>query len=70
MNFRRGESRVDPVVFSVMKGLAAWIVYSREGWSGESRMVVERGVPGGAVGMLVGAGVGGVVSLWEGVGGR
>lgn len=66
---KEGEGwRVDPLVFSVAKGLLAWVVYARKGWGGESRLVVEEGVPGGSVGMLVGAGVGGLVSLWEGVG--
>lgn len=65
----RGEGwRVDPLVFSLVKGLVVWVVYARKGWGGESRAVVEEGVPGGVVGMLVGAGVGGIVSLWEGVG--
>jgi len=65
----RGEGwRVDPLVFNVVKGLVVWVVYARKGWGGESRSVVEEGVPGGVMGMLVGAGVGGVVSLWEGVG--
>jgi len=65
----RGEGwRVDPLVFSLVKGLVVWVVYARKGLGGESRAVVEEGVPGGVVGMLVGAGVGGIVSLWEGAG--
>lgn len=79
VNFKRGEGergenggregwRVDPLVFSLVKGLLAWVVYGRNGWGGESRAVVVEGVPGGVVGMMVGAGVGMLVSLWEGIG--
>lgn len=65
----RGEGwRVDPLVFSLVKGLVAWVVYAQGGWGGESRAVVVEGVPGGVLGMMVGAGVGGVVSLWAGMG--
>lgn len=62
-----GDGGVDAVSFNVMKALVAWIVYARGGVGGESRQVVERGVPGGTVGMLVGAGVGGLAGVWEGV---
>lgn len=55
----------DPVSFNVVKGLVAWIVYVKGGVSGESKGVVEEGVPGGAVGMMVGAGVGVFVSIYE-----
>lgn len=64
-NLTMGERMYDPMSFNVVKGLVAWIVYARGGVSGESRAVVERGVPGGAVGMMVGAGVGGLVNLYE-----
>ncbi|KAL9598413.1 MAG: hypothetical protein Q9219_004503 [cf. Caloplaca sp. 3 TL-2023] len=58
----------DPVAFGVLKGLLAWIVYLR-GWAGgaESRAVVEESVPGGSVGMLVGAGVVVLAGLYEAV---
>lgn len=64
-NLTHGVREYDPVSFNVVKGLVAWIVYVKGGVSGESKGVVEEGVPGGAVGMMVGAGVGVFVSIYE-----
>ncbi|KAL8923462.1 MAG: hypothetical protein Q9208_004590 [Pyrenodesmia sp. 3 TL-2023] len=55
----------DPVAFGVVKGLLGWIIYVRGGVGGESRGVVEGSVPGGSVGMLVGAGVAVLGGLYE-----
>lgn len=66
VNFK-GDGGYDAVSFNVVKGLVAWIVYVRAGVGGESRKVVMRGVPGGGVGLLVGAGVGGLAGFYEAV---
>ncbi|KAL6719751.1 hypothetical protein ACLMJK_001672 [Lecanora helva] len=63
----KGDRGYDAVSFNMVKALAAWIVYLRAGVGGESREIVEMGVPGGTVGMLVGAGVGGLAGLYEAV---
>ena len=65
VNLTKGDKVVDPLVFSTVKGLATWILFAREGWGGESRELVESSVPGGTTGLLVGAGVGGLISIWE-----
>ncbi|KAI4206669.1 MAG: hypothetical protein LQ346_000961 [Caloplaca aetnensis] len=57
----------DPVAFGVVKGLLGWIVYVRRGVGGESRGVVEDSVPGGGVGMLVGAGIAVLGGMYEAV---
>lgn len=62
-----GGGGFDAVSFNVVKGIAAWVVYARGGGPRESARVVERGVPGGSVGMLVGAGVGILAGLYEAV---
>ncbi len=63
----KGEGGYDAVSFNAVKALVAWIVYVRGGVGGESREVVERGVPGAGAGMLVGAGAGGLAGLYEAV---
>lgn len=63
----RGEGGYDAVSFNAVKALVSWIVFVRGGVGGESRAVVEKGVPGGSVGMLVGAAVGGLAGLYEAV---
>lgn len=63
----KGEGGYDAVSFNAVKALVAWIVYVRGGVGGESREVVERGVPGAGAGMLIGAGVGGLAGLYEAV---
>lgn len=67
VNLTEGGKRYDPLSFNVAKGLLAWVVYIKGGVSGESRHVVQRGVPGGAQGLLVAAGVGGLASFYEAV---
>lgn len=57
----------DPVAFGIVKGLVAWIVYTKGGVGGESRGVVEGSVPGGSVGMLIGAGVAVLGGMYEAV---
>ncbi|KAL8897447.1 MAG: hypothetical protein Q9192_002569 [Flavoplaca navasiana] len=54
---RDEEGGYDPVTFGVVKGLVAWIIYLRDGLEGESKGVVEGSVPGGSVGLIMGAGV-------------
>ena len=63
----RGEGGYDAVSFNAVKAIAAWVVYVRGGGPAPSTGVVERGVPGGSVGMLVGAGVGALAGLYEAV---
>ncbi|MCJ1425378.1 hypothetical protein MMC29_003277 [Sticta canariensis] len=67
INLTDGARSYDPVSFNVVKALVAWVVYVRSGVGGESRVVVERGVPGGAQGLLIGAGIGVLASLYEAV---
>ncbi|KAL8718008.1 MAG: hypothetical protein Q9225_004810 [Loekoesia sp. 1 TL-2023] len=57
----------DPVAFGVVKGLVGWIVYVRGGVGGDSTGVVEGSVPGGSVGMMIGAGVAVLGGLYEAV---
>ena len=64
-NLTKGESVVDPMAFHVFKAIVAFVVYSKGGVGGESVQVVKDSVPAGVVGLLIGAGVGGVASLWD-----
>lgn len=64
-NLTKGESIVDPMVFHVFKGLVAFVVYSKGGVGGESVEVIKESVPAGVAGLLIGAGVGGIASLWD-----
>jgi len=69
---RRQGPVVDPFVFNIAKGLCVWLLYVRlvslpglgEEFE-ESKGRVLEGVPGGAQGMLVAAGVGMLTSLYE-----
>ena len=63
----KGSSGYDAVSYNATKALVAWVVYIRDGVSGESKAVVERGLYGGATGMLVGAGVGGLAAFYDAV---
>ena len=63
----KGEGGYDAVSFNAVKAIAAWVVYVRGGGPSASARVVERGVPGGSVGMLVGAGVGALAGVYEAV---
>lgn len=67
VNLTDGARGYDPLSFNIAKALLAWIVYVRGGISGQSREVVQRGVPGGAQGLLVAAGIGGLASFYEAV---
>lgn len=67
VNLTEGAKIYDPLSFNVAKALLAWIVYVKGGISGQSREVVQRGVPGGAQGLLVAAGIGALASLYEAV---
>lgn len=67
VNLTDGGKGYDPFSFNVVKGLLAWIVYMRGGVGGVSKDVVERGVPGGAQGLLIGAGIGVLASMYEAV---
>ncbi|KAI4216049.1 MAG: hypothetical protein LQ351_001545 [Letrouitia transgressa] len=67
-----GGGGIDGVSFGVVRGLLAWIVYIKGATMGgvdkwESRGVVEGAVPGGSVGMVVGAGLGVLAGIWEAV---
>ncbi|TGZ78540.1 hypothetical protein EX30DRAFT_365878 [Ascodesmis nigricans] len=59
--------KIDPLTFAVAKALVVWAVYWKGVVAGE---VVEWVGERVAEGMLVGAGVGGVVAVWEGIVGR
>lgn len=66
-NFTEGGRNYDPLSYNVTKALLAWVVYVRGGVGGSSRGVVEKGVPGGSQGLLIGAGIGVLASLYEAV---
>ncbi|KAL8929994.1 MAG: hypothetical protein Q9172_000226 [Xanthocarpia lactea] len=66
-SMRDEEGGYDPVTFGVVKGLVAWIIFVRNGMEGESKAVVEGSVPGGAVGMMVGAGLSVLGGVYEAV---
>ena len=69
--FNFGSTRgYDPMSFHIVKALTAWIVYAKQGYSGDSRLIVEEGIPGGIPGMMVSAGVGALVSFWDVLGKR
>ncbi|KAI9838808.1 MAG: hypothetical protein M1837_002301 [Sclerophora amabilis] len=62
----------DPLTFNIAKALVAFLVYSEDvkfgGLVGYDSVERIRGsVPGGADGILVGAGIGGLVSIYEAV---
>lgn len=63
----RGDGGHDAVSFNAVKALVAWIVFVKGGLGGESKATVERGVPGGPAGMLVGAGVGLLAGVYDAV---
>ncbi len=63
----KGEGGYDAVSFNAVKAITAWVVYVRGGGPSASTRVVERGVPGGSVGMLVGAGAGTLAGIYEAV---
>jgi hypothetical protein len=67
VNLTNGTKRYDPLSFNVAKGLLAWIVYVKGGVSGGSGEAVQCGVPGGAQGLLVAAGIGVLASVYEAV---
>ena len=66
-NLTDGGRKYDPLSFNVVKGLLAWVVYACNGVGGESRERVQKGVPGGSAGLLIGAGIGILASLYEAV---
>ncbi|KAK8207009.1 hypothetical protein HDK77DRAFT_59059 [Phyllosticta capitalensis] len=62
--------RTDPLTFNVVKALISYIVYSQgvkfAGLVGEqSATVVESALPGGTHGVLIGAGIGALASLYS-----
>ncbi|KAF6220431.1 hypothetical protein HO133_002863 [Letharia lupina] len=63
----KGEGGYDAVSFNAVKAITAWVVYVRGGGPSASTRVVERGVPGGSTGMLVGAGAGALAGIYEAV---
>ncbi|KAL9125729.1 MAG: hypothetical protein Q9217_005111 [Psora testacea] len=63
----KGDGGYDSVSFNVVKALAAWTAYARRGVSGDSARTVERAIPGGCTGLLVGAFIGGLAGLYEAV---
>ena len=67
VNFRGEETPCDPVTFSVVKALVAWIVFLQGGVGGESTGVIKKGIPGGVTGLFIGAGIGTLAGLYESV---
>ena len=67
VNLTDGGRAYDPLSFNVVKGLVAWVVYVNDGVGGESTGVIDRGVPGGSQGLLVGAGIGVLASVYEAI---
>ncbi|KAL8711832.1 MAG: hypothetical protein Q9220_003776 [cf. Caloplaca sp. 1 TL-2023] len=63
----RAEGGYDPVIYAVVKGLVGWVIYVKGGVEGQSMEVVNGSVPGGAVGMLLGAAVVGLGGVYEAV---
>ena len=63
----KGDGGYDAVSFNAVKAITAWVVYVRGGGPSASSRAVARGVPGGSVGMLVGAGVGALAGFYEAV---
>lgn len=65
-------SEIDPLTFNVAKALITWLVYSQGvdfgGLVGrESVSKVNGSVPGGHLGIMIGAGIGSLMSLYEAV---
>lgn len=65
-------AQIDPLTFNVAKALITWLVYSQGvsfgGLMGrESVLKVNGSVPGGYLGMMIGAGIGAVTCLYEAV---
>jgi hypothetical protein len=62
---------VDPLTFNVIKALVTWLVYSQGFSAGlfDSNTVesVNTAFPGGYTGVLIGAGIGGLVSLYDAI---
>lgn len=63
----KGNGGYDAVSFNAVKAITAWVIYVRGGGPSASTQIVEKGVPGGSVGMLVGAGVGTLAGIYEAV---
>ncbi|KZF23333.1 hypothetical protein L228DRAFT_260174 [Xylona heveae TC161] len=64
--------RFDPLAFNVVKGLITWLVYSQGvgfgGWlRSENVARVDAAIPGGHTGILIGAGVGALASIYEAI---
>ncbi len=65
-------AQFDPLTFNVAKALITWLVYSQGLNLGglvseESVLKVNASVPGGYQGMMIGAGIGALTSLYEAV---
>ena len=65
-------SQIDPLTFNVAKALITWLVYAQGvGFGGlvgpESVLKVNASVPGGYQGMMIGAGIGALTSVYEAV---
>ena len=68
---RKLRHQFDPLTFHVAKALLSWLVYAKGvtgGWASPLSVVrVEGNVPGGWRGLVLGAIVGGVMSVYEAV---
>lgn len=65
-------AQYDPLSYNIAKGLVAWLVYVQGvrlgGWvNAESVANLETTIPGGHQGVLVGAGIGALTSIYEAV---
>jgi hypothetical protein len=68
----RPTHNVDPLTFNLAKGLITWLVYARGArfrglFADETVERVNNAVPGGYLGVLIGAGLGAVVSIYDAV---
>ncbi|KAL1305443.1 hypothetical protein AAFC00_002324 [Neodothiora populina] len=75
VEYWRPRYRVDPVTFSVVKGVLAWLIYiqgARFGglFSDETVTRVQSAMPAGFEGVAIASGVGVVMALWDGVQGK
>jgi len=65
-------AQYDPLSYNIAKALVAWLVYAQgvrlSGWvNAESVAKLEAALPGGHQGVLIGAGIGALTSIYEAV---
>ena len=65
-------NQYDPLAFNISKALVAWLVYRQELSFGglvadESIQKIQDNVPGGYQGIMIGAGIGALTSIYEAI---